>query len=113
MKTSEINLTVQLDSNNIPENITWNASDKPEDSPEDTRAFTLAIWDHQLVNTMRMDLWTKDMTVDEMKRFYVDSIGGMAQSLQEATGDEFMAGEMRDLCSKLVKHIEEEMKNRK
>ena len=52
------------------------------------------------------------MTVDEMKRFYVDSIGGMAESIKNATGDEFMSQEMHALCRKLVKHIEEERKTK-
>lgn len=110
MKESEIIFKVQLDENNVPENIVWDATDKPEDGPENTKAVTIALWDDNLMNTMRMDLWTKKMSVDEMKRFYVDSIGGMAQSLKDATGDEFMANEMIGLCNKLVKHIEEEMK---
>ncbi len=111
-KASEIKFNVQLDKNNVPEKIDWDATDKPDDSPSDTRAIMISLWDHNLVNTMRMDLWTKEMTVDEMKRFYVDSIGGMAQSLMDATGDEFMSKEMHSLCNKLVKHIEEEMKGK-
>ena len=57
---------------------------------------------------MRIDLWTKDMPVDEMKRFYVDCLGGMAQSVLNSTGDEFMASQMNDLCDKLVEHLKKE-----
>jgi gliding motility-associated protein GldC len=30
----------------------------------------LALWDQSYKNTLRIDLWTKDMPVDEMKRFF-------------------------------------------
>ena len=106
MKTSEINLTVTLDEAHVPESINWTATDKPDDAPSETKAMALAIWDENLKNTMRMDLWTKEMTTDEMKMFVTDAIGGMAHSLESATNDTVMAGYIKELCSKLVTHIE-------
>ena len=50
------------------------------------------------------------MPVEEMKYFYIDSIGGLAQSLLNATGDEHMANEMKALADRLFKHVEEEAK---
>ena len=113
MKESEIKFDIQLDDQNVPEKIQWNATDKPTDGPTDSNAILISLWDQDAKNTLRIDLWTKDMTVDEMKRFYVDSIGGMAESIKNATGDDFMSDEMHALCRKLVKHIQEENKNRK
>ena len=112
MKNSEINFKIQLDDNNVPENITWEATDKPSDGPEETNAILISLWDKEQKNTMRIDLWSKKMTVDEMKMFYIDSIGGMAESLKGATGDLKMADEMQQLCHKLVKMVNEEKKNR-
>lgn len=105
MKTSTIQFTVELDDQNIPERIRWDASDKPEDQNPETKAISLAIWDQDSKNTLRIDLWSKDMPVQEMKRFYIDCIGGLAQSVLQATGDEKMAGEMNALCEKLVQHV--------
>lgn len=104
-KTSEINFNISLDDQNIPEKITWNASDKPSDSPSETDAILVSLWDTTQQNTLSMNLWSKDMSVDEMKRLCVDTIGGMAQSLRVATGDDFMADEMEELCQKLVTHV--------
>lgn len=109
MKKSEINFTVELDENNIPEDITWNATDKPGDN-DHTKAISLSIWDDIEKNTMRLDLWTKEMEVHEMKKFYIDALGGMSQSLLNATGDEFMSNEINQLCDKLGKKLEEELK---
>ncbi|MCP4520321.1 MAG: gliding motility protein GldC [Cytophagales bacterium] len=105
MKKSEINFNISLDDNNVPEKITWDATDKPSDSPSVTDAILLSLWDPEQKNTLRIDLWSKDMSVDEMKRLCVDSLGGMAQTIRSATGDDFMADEMEALCQKLVDHI--------
>lgn len=105
MKKSTINFTVELDNNNIPEKIRWEATDNPEPGLAETKAISLALWDHLQKNTLRIDLWTKDMPVDEMKRFYVDCLGGISQNVLSATGDEHMATEINDLCERLVKHL--------
>jgi len=110
MKKSEIKFTIHLDNENIPEKIEWDASDKGGEGLEETRAVTLSLWDHLQKNTLRIDLWVKDMTVEEMKRFYIDSIGGLGQSLLRATGDEVMAESINSLCDDLVKHIKNEEK---
>lgn len=108
MKKSTINFTVQLDEKNVPEKIVWDASEKPEPGSEETKSMSIALWDHVQKNTLRIDLWTKDMPVDEMKRFYIDCIGGLAQSMMSSTGDEYMAGETNALCEKLVEYLRKE-----
>lgn len=108
MKKSEINFTVELDDENIPEKITWNASEKGTTDPDETKSISISLWDHAQQNTMRIDLWTKEMPVDEMKRFYIDCLGGLAQSVLNSTGDEFMSQQMNDLCEKLVEHVKKE-----
>ena len=112
MKESEIKLRIKLDNKNVPEKIYWNASDKEDQGEEETKSISLNIWDQLNKNTLRIDLWTKDMPVDEMKRFYVDCLGGLAQSMLNSTGDEFMSTAMNRLCEKFVKHIEEENKQK-
>ena len=65
--TSEIKLTVHLDENKVPERIDWEAEDGGARSS--SKAVLLALWDEQERNTLRIDLWTKEMTVEEMKAF--------------------------------------------
>lgn len=110
MKKSEINFTIELDEQNVPDKISWDATDRKKEDPSETKAISLSVWDSLQKNTLRIDLWTKDMPVDDMKRLSVDTIGGLAQTILNATGDEYMANEMNTLCEKLVKHLEEEMK---
>jgi gliding motility-associated protein GldC len=108
MRKTTINFTVELDQNNIPDKILWDASDKPDAAPAETKSISISLWDEAQKNTLRIDLWTKDMPVDEMKRFYIDCLGGLAQSILTATGDEYIAQETNALCNRLVKHLNTE-----
>ena len=45
------------------------------------------------------------MKTDEMKRFYIDCLGGLSQSILSSTGDEYMSKETNKLCEKLIEHI--------
>ncbi|MEP1094175.1 MAG: gliding motility protein GldC [Cyclobacteriaceae bacterium] len=108
MKKSEIKLVVELDDDQIPEKILWDADEKDSKGLSETKSMSLSLWDHQTKNTMRIDLWTKDMPVEEMKRFYIDCLGGLGQSILNSTGDEYMNQEINSLCDKLVEHIKSE-----
>lgn len=111
-RKSHIHIKVELDDDNIPDKISWDASDKPTDAASATKAVSVALWDDSTMNTMRMDLWTKEMTVEEMKRFFVNCLGGLAQTILNSTGDEYLSDETTALCDKFVKYIsEEEEKN--
>jgi gliding motility-associated protein GldC len=106
MKKSTIQFSIDLDQNNVPNKILWDATDKPDPGLTETKSISLSLWDHQQQNTLRIDLWTKDMPVHEMKRFYIDCLGGLAQSALTATGDEYISSEINALCEKLVNHIQ-------
>ncbi|MEL6538410.1 MAG: gliding motility protein GldC [Bacteroidota bacterium] len=110
MKKSEIKFVVELDDTNVPERILWEADDKQSNGLSETQSISLSLWDTGHKNTLRIDLWTKSMPVDEMKRFAIDCIGGLSQTILNSTGDEFMSKEMNALCDKLVKHVQEESK---
>ena len=67
--TSKIELNVELDENKIPEKLLWSAQDGGINN-EEAKAMMLSVWDNQAQETLRIDLWTKDMPVDEMKQFF-------------------------------------------
>ena len=106
MKKSEIYFSIALDDQHSPEAISWRATDAG-DQIQFAKAINISLWDRQEPGTMKIDLWTKDMPVDEMKLFYIDTIGAMAESLKTATGDLEMAQKMRSLCDEMVKMINE------
>ena len=67
--TSEIKFLVELDENRVPERLSWTAQDGGVNA-EEAKAMMLSIWDSNAQETLRIDLWTKDMPVDEMKLFF-------------------------------------------
>ncbi len=110
MKQSEIKFTVSLDEEKVPIKLEWQASDSGMEGTKVCNATLLTIWDPNENTTLRIDLWTKDMPVDEMKRFYIECVGGIAQSVLSATGDEQMANEINALCDRLVELVKQEKK---
>ena len=105
MKKSEIKFIVSLDEKNIPEKIEWVAEDSISQDLKESKSISLSLWDDKKKNTLRIDLWTKEMTTDNMKKFYIDCLGGLSQSILNSTGDEFMSKETNKLCEKLIEHI--------
>ena len=85
MKQSEIKFTITLDDDKMPEKIDWSASDANAEST--SKAVMIALWDTKEKNTLRIDLWTKDMLVDEMKQFYHQNLLSMADTFERATGE--------------------------
>jgi len=94
---SEINFKIKLDENNIPENIKWQAEDNNNDL-EETKAVLISIWDSRKKETLKMDLWTKDMPLEEMKHFFHQTLLSMADTFQRATNDDKMSDTLRDFC---------------
>lgn len=106
MKKSKINIEVTLDEQNIPEDIQWSAEDAGAEQQK-TKSISIGIWDEKKRDTLMLDLWTKDMNVDEMKQFHINLLGSSASTLLSATGDEFMSSEISNLCEKLVQYLSE------
>ena len=77
--TSEIKFLVELDENRVPEKLTWTAQDGGVQL-EEAKAMLLSIWDGQAQETLRIDLWTKEMPVDEMKLFFHQTLTAMADT---------------------------------
>ncbi|MEO6583874.1 MAG: gliding motility protein GldC, partial [Ferruginibacter sp.] len=70
MKRSTIDIEVQLNENKMPEQINWQASDSNAAMKQKAKAMCLAFWDAEDKTALRIDLWTKDMMVDEMGDFF-------------------------------------------
>lgn len=103
--TSDITITVGLDENRIPEEISWTAKDGGIEN-EPSKAIMISVWDHNQKDTLRMDLWTKDMPVDEMKQFYHQTLVAMANTFERATNDDKMSATMRDFCDYFAEKLD-------
>jgi len=103
--TSEISLKVGLDENKVPETINWTAEDGGV-SNEETKAVMLSVWDSKSKESLRIDLWTKEMPVDEMKIFFHQTLSAMADTFQRTTNDDKMSATMRDFCDYFAEKLE-------
>ena len=96
-KTSNINIKVTLDENRVPEELSWSAEDWGVKN-EEAKAMLLSMWDPKQKETLRIDLWTKDMPLDDMKQFFHQTLVTMADTFNRATQDEKMTETMKDFC---------------
>ena len=103
--TSEITLRVTLDENRVPEALVWSAEDGGVEN-EEAKAMLLSIWDHQNKESLKIDLWTKDMPLEEMKIFFDQTLVALSDTFMKATQDEKMTATMKDFCEYFAEKLE-------
>lgn len=103
--TSEIKFLIDLDENRVPEKLQWTAEDGGVNQQQ-AKAIMLSIWDSKVQETLRIDLWTKDMPVDEMKKFFHQTLVAMSDTFQRATDDQQMTDTMKDFCDYFAEKME-------
>jgi len=105
IKKKKIEIEVLLDENDITKDIVWKATDSGGKETS-CRAMITSFWDHNRKDTLRLDLWTDKMTVDEMKIFFHQTLVTMADMLEKSTNDERISGDMRDFCDYFAEKME-------
>lgn len=86
MEQSKITINVTLDPQKVPQQISWNASSSSAGDMQQAKAMMLAFWDGQEKSALRIDLWTKEMMVDEMGDFFYQTLMTMADTYRRSTG---------------------------
>ena len=102
MKTNELTFRVTVDDNNLPQKIEWDAG---SGQSSECRSLMVAMWDARENNTMRMDLWTKEMSVDEMKKFFHQNVMTLADTYIRATGDEATGSKVKRAFAEIGKDL--------
>jgi gliding motility-associated protein GldC len=95
MDVSTITIDVALDQKKIPEQILWNASQSNSSDQQEAKAMMLAFWDGKEKAALRIDLWTKEMMVDEMADFYYQNLMTMADTFERATHQKELVDDMK------------------
>jgi len=104
-KRSAIEIKVGLNANNLPLEMHWSASDgQIENAP--AKAMFLSLWNPEDKNTMKIDLWTKDMSIEEMKQFFHQTLLTMADTFEKATGETLITEDLRDYCYHFAEKME-------
>jgi len=102
MNQSTIKIDVLLDPNRVPEQINWQASDSTAEHIQKAKAMCIAFWDGADKTAMRIDLWTKDMMVDEMADFYYQMLMTMADTFKRATQQEELTDDMKKFAKQFL-----------
>jgi gliding motility-associated protein GldC len=94
MRTSEIKLAVRMNSEGI-QGIEWEADEAPEPGKQQAKAMILALWDPKTRNSLRIDLWTQDMSVDDMNDFFFQTLLSMADTYKSATNNKDLMADIK------------------
>jgi gliding motility-associated protein GldC len=114
MNQSTITIDVALDENRIPEMIRWNATESTAEQAKKAKAMMLAFWDGTDKTALRVDLWTKDMMVDEMADFFYQTFYTMADTFERATHQQELVGDIRKFAKDFYNRFREsQVKNNK
>ncbi len=106
MTTSEIKFNITLDDNKLPEKITWVAEDSDMEREVSCKAIMISVWDPATESTLKIDLWTKDMQVDEMKKFFHQTLLSMSDTLKRSISEDKMAADLKDFCEHFAEKLE-------
>ena len=105
---STITINVALDDARVPEQISWKATDSTADMEQQAKAMMVSFWDGADKSALRIDLWTKDMMVDEMADFYYQTFMTMADSFQRATNQPELSAELKTFAQGFIKKFKQE-----
>lgn len=107
LETRDIQIRVESDTDGI-ENIAWRADDGQSEDFQEAHAFILALWDASKQEALRIDLWTKELTVDDMNDFFFRTLMTMADTYQSATQNNILAADLKifaqDFARKAAEH---------
>lgn len=104
---STITINVHLDDKRVPDSISWSATESTADNARSAKAMMLAFWDGADKSALRVDLWTKEMMVDEMADFYYQTIMTMADSFDRATHQEELVKKLKDFAQDFYNRFRE------
>lgn len=105
-KTSEIKLVVQLDEDNMPEKIEWEATDSDFEGKKPAKTVMLSLWDDEEKMTYSIDIWTKDMLVNDMNIHFHQIFLKMADTFESSTSDKETGTLIRKFCDDFANKLQ-------
>jgi len=106
MDKSTIQIDVLLGPDKIPQQINWNATGSSAEAAQKAKAMCLAFWDGADKTALRIDLWTKDMMMDEMADFYYQMLMTMADTFSRATHQQEMTDDLKQFAKEFKRKFQ-------
>jgi gliding motility-associated protein GldC len=95
-RTSSIQLKVSLNEKKRPVDIECVSEDGGHaGKPQACKAFLLSLFEKNTQDTLKIDLWTEEMEVREMDRFFFQTLRAMADTYFQATQNRELAEDMQ------------------
>ena len=105
-KTSEIKFTITLDEKKVPEKIEWEATDAGFDGKKECSSIMLSLWDKEEKATLAIDLWTKEMTVDDMNIHFHQVFNKLADTYERSTKNKKIADMIKNFSADFAEKTE-------
>ncbi|NOT36126.1 MAG: gliding motility protein GldC [Saprospiraceae bacterium] len=105
-RSTEVNIKVQLGDDNIPERIHWTATESKDNSSANAKAILVSIFEEETKDTLKLDLWTKDMQVHEMDRFVYHTLRALSETYLRATNNNALANDMMNFAQYFGEKVE-------
>ncbi|MBK9272595.1 MAG: gliding motility protein GldC [Saprospiraceae bacterium] len=105
-KISKIQIEVHLDDLNVPEKVLWTAQDSDSDSPTEAKGLLISIFEKSSLDTLKLDIWTKEMQVIEMDRFMYQTLNALCDSYLKATNNVQLSNEFKSFVTHFGKSTE-------
>ena len=105
-KTSEIKFTITLDEKKVPEKIEWEATDAGFDGKKECSSIMLSLWDKEEKATLAIDLWTKEMIVDDMNIHFHQVFNKLADTYERSTKNKKIADMIKNFSADFAEKTE-------
>ena len=89
----------------MPERIEWEATDAGFEGKKSSKTLMLSLWDERDNVTYGIDLWTKEMKVEEMYSHYHQILLKMADTFERATNNKDAAKLIRNFSEEFFKRL--------
>jgi gliding motility-associated protein GldC len=99
-RTAEIRLTVDLDADNVATRIEWQATEASSVGATTCQSMMLSLWDREKKTAAAIDLWTRDMSIDDMNLFFYQVLHKMADTYLRATKNAPVAESIHEFGNK-------------
>ena len=104
-KISKIDFSIELDDNKMPEKIEWEASDAGFEEKKSSSTLMISLWDINEKSTLAIDLWTKEMLVDDMNIHFFQMLTKMADTYRRATQNNEIAQLIENFAKQFASNL--------
>ncbi len=95
-----------MDENRMPDSIQWSATESSAENAQKAKAMMISLWDGADKAALRIDLWTRDMMVDEMADFFYQTLMTMADTYGRATRYQDQVADMKAFAADFYKKFQ-------